>query len=175
MIVKENLSSDFKFYKKSLGKLKEFNNKDLSENDLIEIFSLIGINQYIDSYVIELIIENKAKLLSSRLKDLIKNSIELKDQSSNKIYTYLDLLVELNYNVLSTELLQQLFEKHKLDNDIISLLLDYWQKFNCKLDSEFLYAIIENDYPDTIKLQALRLSHYLYNLDNLAIKDLSYL
>ena len=134
--------------------------KNLEEQDIYDLCSFLGENQYLDRFVVDAILKlfnNSTKIV---LGDNIKNIITKKKYNSQKLYHIIDLCIECNMDILDHKDLSYMILKYRLDLDVLSILIDYLYSFKKSGFKEIIYDLLKCEYPDTIKMQLLNLIVY---------------
>lgn len=140
---------------------------DCMEKNLEKLFSILGENAYLDRYIVDCILNDMDKITNQILERVMEEIILKREYNNEKIYHIIDLGIELNLDVVKDADITFILEKYKLDFDIISILIEYIEKFESHISEIKVYELLEFDYPENIKVQILTL---FFNFNG--IKDL---
>lgn len=139
--------------------------KTLEKKEIAELFLYLGEDPYCDRLIVDLILKFFAPPVKETIKENINEIIFKNKYSDEKLYHLLEIAIECRINNLEDRDLALLFEKHKLNLDLLSILLDYLNEFRKMGFKEQLDHLLEDDYPEIIKMQILNV---LVNLHSTA-------
>lgn len=157
--VDTNKEIDSKEYE-LINKIQTINKIEFDDNlegNPYRILSFLGDEKHLDSYIVNLILKKYKKLTKAALEKAIKTIFyeDLKDDI--KIYHLLDICIECDIALLVKEDIDSLLKEYKTNFDIVSIVLEYLHKFDLLEFMEDVYSLLEEKYPDSIKLQILDL------------------
>lgn len=136
--------------------------KKLDEKEVDELLSFLGEHSTIDRFIVDTVI----KLFNDENKQIIENKTKeiLGEQQydNQKLYHVLDICIECSIDILSDGDILLMLQKYKQDLEVISILMDYMDRFNREGFQDHLSALLAMDYPDSIKIQAVNVLRKLY-------------
>lgn len=138
---------------------------DLEEADIDEMFLLLGENQYLDRYIVDIILKFYDNSIKHNIEKNIIYTIANEKYNSQKLYHLLDICIECYMDILKDSDLLYMLDKYKMDLDLICILIDYMDSFNRAVSKDSILALLEEDYPDNIKIQLLNLMANSYSLE----------
>ncbi|MDE0581466.1 glycosyltransferase family 4 protein [Planococcus sp. A6] len=152
------LNSDESRVVKQIRAIKQLElDKQLGEKEIDELLSFLGEHPTTDRFIVDAVLrlfnDESKQLLEAKIKELLVNQ----QYDSQKLYHVLDLCIECGIDMLSNEDISFMLERYKQDWEIVSLLLDYLDRFERQGFKDLIYELLELDYPDGIKIQALNL------------------
>ncbi|MBT2571803.1 glycosyltransferase family 4 protein [Planococcus sp. ISL-110] len=140
--------------------------KKLGEKEIDEWILFLGEHSSTDRFIVDTVLtlfnDEIKQLVEEKTKDLLLK----KRYDSQKLYHVLDICIECGIDSLSDSDILFTLEKYKLDLEIISILLDYLDRFKRQGFKEHLYKLLTLDYPDSIKIQGINLLRNLYSIEN---------
>ncbi|HSP23143.1 MAG TPA: glycosyltransferase family 4 protein [Planococcus sp. (in: firmicutes)] len=162
----KTINSDERRWKEQIRTLKQLERKKkLGEKEIDELLSFLGEHPSIDRLVVDAVL----KLFNDEIKQLVekktKDLLLEKRYDSQKIYHVLDMCIECGLDILSDDDIVFTLQKYKLDLEIISILVDYMDRFNRQGFKDHLYELLTLDYPDSIKIQAINVLRNLYSME----------
>ncbi|NLY36315.1 MAG: glycosyltransferase family 4 protein [Tissierellia bacterium] len=140
---------------------------NLTEEDISGLCSFLGNNPYIDRYIVDTILKFFDSDTKEKLEKRIKYLISQRENNPQKLYHILDICIECTMDVLEDSDLSFMLKKYSLDFDMISILLDYMDRFNRDGFKDCIYKLLTLEYPDNIKYQILNLLVDLYSMEKL--------
>ena len=163
-----NISINQQIIVDHLRKFRDWNFVDkLKEEDTIEMMSALGENEYLDSYISEIIINCYKNSKETYITKIITSAAKNREYNDLKLYHILDICLECNIDCLDKDELIYLIEKYKYNYDMLTILIDYISTFELADLKIYIYDLMGNDYPDNIKVQLLDLVQKLYSLEEL--------
>lgn len=169
-MIEENkiLDLDKSLLREKLKQIESIESKELLEEpDLKEIIGLLGENQYLDRYIVDIIRKNYKSMNKQSLKLRITSEILENKDKDLKLYHLLDISLEYNIKTIDKKILLELLESYSSNLDLLSLLLEYIYKFKIEGLKTLMEGLLNLDYPDNIKLQILESIAYLYGAESL--------
>lgn len=140
-------------------------NKQLSEKEIDELLSLLGEHSTTDRFIVDAVLtvfnDEVKQIVERKTKDVLVNH----QYDNQKLYHILDLCIECGMDSLSDGDISFMFEKYKQDLEIMSLLLDYLERFNRQGFKDLLRELLASDYPDGIKIQGINLLRSVYPME----------
>lgn len=136
--------------------------KKLGEKEIDELLSFLGEHSTIDRFIVDTVI----KLFNDETKQIIENKTKeiLGEQQydNQKLYHVLDICIECSIDILSDGDILLMLQKYKHDLEVISILMDYMDRFNRQGFQGHLSALLAIDYPDSIKIQTVNVLRKLH-------------
>jgi len=137
-------------------------NKQLGEHEVDELLSFLGEHPTTDRFIVDVVLhlfnDDNKQLVERKIKDVLVDQ----QSDSQKLYHVLDLCIECDLDMLSDDDILVMLEKYELDLEIISILLDYMERFNKQGLKDAIYKLLATDYPDGIKIQGINVLMKLY-------------
>lgn len=129
--------------------------KKRGEKEIDELLSLLGEHAFIDRLIVDTVLkffnDEMEQIVEGKIKDLLLNQ----RYDHQKLYHVLDICIECGIDVLSDDDILLMLQKYKQDFEIISILMDYMDRFNRRGFQDHLSALLAMDHPDSIKIQAV--------------------
>ena len=117
-----------------LQKLKDWGfKKILKAEDICEMLSALGDNDYLDRYISDIIINFFKNSEKTILENFIHIIINDRKYSDTEFYYLLDICIECNIKILDEDELLFILDKYKMEYDILSILIEYISIF--KIDN----------------------------------------
>ena len=139
--------------------------KKLGEKEIDELFSFLGEHSSTDRFIVDAVL----KLFNDEIKQIVEEKTKdlLLEQryDSQKLYHVLDICIECGLDSLSDNDILFMLQKYTLDLEIISILLDYMDRFKRQGFKDHIYKLLALDYPDSIKIQGINLLGNLYPME----------
>ncbi len=162
-----NASISVKVFTRNIQKIKKMElDCDLDEQNIKDLFSMLGGNAYIDRYAVDLLLKGFEKALESVYVQNIKGILSREEYNNQKLFHIVELCMECKLDLLEKSMLSTLIEKGKTDLDLLSILIEYISLFKKEGFKEQVLSLLELEYPQTIKLHMLELLTNLYGMDN---------
>lgn len=137
-------------------------NKQLGEQEVDGLLSFLGEHPTTDRFIVDAILhlfhDDNKQLIERKIKDLLVNQ----QYDSQKLYHVLDICIECGRDMLSDDDILVMLEQYELDVEIVSILLDYIDRFNRQEFKDAIYKLLAMDYPDGIKIQGINALMNLY-------------
>ncbi|MBT2582968.1 glycosyltransferase family 4 protein [Planococcus sp. ISL-109] len=137
----------------------------LGEKEIDELLSFLGEHSTTDRFIVDAVLnlfdDEIKQIVEEKTKDILVNQ----QYDSQKLYHVLDLCIECDLDMLSDDDILVMLQKYELDLEIISILLDYLDRFNRQGFKDAIYKLLAFDYPDSIKIQGMNLLMNLYPLE----------
>lgn len=125
----ENIEKGFDFLAK-LKRIFEYDQKGvLNRQEIEELLSSLGENDYMNAAIRELFIKNRALVCEEVFVHKIIVLLSKEDVADSVIYTLLDSAIECEGPWVDKELLLDLLERQALTLDTFSLMIDYVHHF----------------------------------------------
>ncbi|MBV1756887.1 MAG: glycosyltransferase family 4 protein [Dethiosulfatibacter sp.] len=134
-----------------------YTKETVNEDQIIQVLSYLGENDYIDRYIVGLLIKHKAFLAESKLSGIFMNMLIDTENSSYKLCHLLDICIECDCSFLEGENLKNVFRQYENDFDGLSMLIEYMAHFRIDDFANTLLDQLTHDYPESIKLQIVDL------------------
>lgn len=134
-----------------------YTNEAITEDQIIQVLSYLGENEYIDQYIVGLTIKHKAFLSGSALSRLLVNMLIDPQNTSHKLCHLLDICIECDCPLLKGERLENVFRQYENDFDGLSMLIEYMTHFRIDDFADALLDHMDHDYPENIKMQIIDL------------------
>ncbi len=151
-----------------LQKLKDWGfKKILKAEDICEMLSALGDNDYLDRYISDIIINFFKNSEKTILENFIHIIINDRKYSDTEFYYLLDICIECNIKILDEDELLFILDKYKMEYDILSILIEYISIFKIDNFKNNIYNMLEYESPDNIKIQLLDLLSELYSVREL--------
>lgn len=151
---------------------KSYTDEDASEDQIIHILSYLGENDYLDRYIVDLVIKHKDFVSGGQLNKILIHMLIDPQNTSHKLCHLLDICIECDCPLLDGERLQNVFRQYEDDFDSLSMLIDYMTHFQiCDL-MDVLLDYLDYDYPENIKMQIIELLLHCCNLEEKNISQL---
>lgn len=169
----KNLSRDKKVYGEKISQISTMDSKKkIDKSEIGKLFLLLEEGTYLSRYAVDLLIASytmdSKEIYAENLKTLILN----KNTNQNKLYHLIEICIECQIDCLVDHDLSYLLKVHTADYDVLSTLISYIQVFKRDKFKEDIYALIQSNYPETLKFQMIELLIDLYSLEDL---DLDFL
>ncbi|MDE4084523.1 glycosyltransferase [Planococcus maritimus] len=136
--------------------------QQLSESEINEWISFLGEHPTTDRFIVDAVLNALDGETKQILEGKIKALLASQDYDSQKLYHVLDICIECGIDSLSDGDLSFMLEKYQQDLEIISLLLDYMERFSRKGFQDAISKLLASDYPDSIKIQGINLLKNVY-------------
>lgn len=168
--INENKSKTINFrerlFIKQIRTIKQIERKKkLGEKEIDGLCSFLGEHSYIDQFIVDTIL----KLFNDDIKHIVEKKIKYlisqQQCGSQKLYHLVDICIECNLDILNDTDIVFILQKYKLDLDIVSILLDYMDRFKRQGFKDLMYNLLTLDYPDTIKIQIVNVLVNLYSIE----------
>lgn len=134
-----------------------YTNEAITEDQIIQVLSYLGENDYIDRYIVGLTIKHKALLSGSALSRLLVNMLIDPQNTSHKLCHLLDICIECDCPLLKGERLENVFRQYENDFDGLFMLIEYMTHFRIDDFADALLDQMDHDYPENIKMQIIDL------------------
>lgn len=157
----ETIVNDFKIILQLHAK------KDITETDIIGVFSYLGQNDYLDRYIENTIIENCHVLTKGGFDEKVLCFLSKSNKKQSTIVVLIDSLIECNRNALSKETIVDILKDYRKQATIFSIVIDYLYHFKVDGFKQDIYDWLKEDYPINIKIQLIDLLVELYSLESL--------
>lgn len=143
---------------KRIKNIKKIDSKRIfKEKDINELFLLLGENIYLDRFIVDVSLKCLDESTKVFFEKNIIDIIGMKKYNNQKLYHILDICIECDLDILEDDDLLYIFEKHKLDLDLISILIDYLDVFKRYGFKDYIVDLLECNYHENIKIQILNL------------------
>lgn len=157
------INSDEQRVVKQIRTIKQLElNEQLGEQEVDELLSFLGEHPTTDRFIVDAILhlfhDANKQIIERKIKDLFVNQ----QYDSQKLYHVLDLCIECDMDILSDNDILSMLQKYELDIEIVSILLDYIDRFNRQEFKDAIYKLLAMDYPDGIKIQGINALMNLY-------------
>lgn len=139
----------------------------LTQEEMIDLLKYLGTNIYINSYVVELFIKNKALFGTAIFKTELAKRLKKPELVDEVVYALIDSCIECDYDFVSEDLLLSLLKSEGLSLDTFSLIINYIHYFHIVGFKQAIYSWLKKDYPITIKLQLIDVLVEFHSVDEL--------
>ena len=140
-------------------------NKQLGEKEIDELLSFLGEHSTTDRFIVDAVLKLSNDEMEHIVERKIKDVLATQQYDSQKLYHVLDLCIECGIDILNDDDVLLMLQKYKQDFEIISILLDYLERFNRQGFKDAIYELLRLDYPDGIKIQGINLLRSLYPME----------
>lgn len=152
----------------NLRKLSNWGHEtNLKYNDICDMISALGDNEYLDRYISEIIINFFKNSEKINLDEIISSILVKREYNDLKLYNILDICIECNINALDKDELIILLDRYKKDYDLLTILIEYISTFKVLSLKKQIYELLKDQYPDNIEIQLLDLVKSMYSIDEL--------
>ncbi|MFC4714181.1 glycosyltransferase family 4 protein [Planococcus dechangensis] len=136
--------------------------KKLGEQEINGWISFLGEHPTTDRFIVDAILKLSNDEMKQIVEGKIKDLLATQQYDSQKLYHVIDLCIECGMDLLSDDDILLMLEKYKQDLEIISILLDYMDRFNRQGVKDSIYQLLAFDYPGGIKIQGINVLRSLY-------------
>lgn len=131
--------------------------EEITEDKIIHVLCYLGENDYLDRYIVGLLIKHKVLVSGSELSRILMNMLIDTENSSYKLCHLLDICIECDCSLLKGESLKNVFRQFENDFDGLSMLIEYMTHFRIDDFVDSLLDQLNYDYPESIKMQIIDL------------------
>lgn len=146
---------------KRIKRIQTIDLNTISINHIYELFLILGDDKYLDRYIVDRLLnlskDDSMDLLKSVIKDIISN----RKYKGQNLYHLLEICIECDMHILSNRDVFFILEEYRMDLDVISVLIDYLDRFKLEGLEEKIYELLKEAYPDNLKIHLLT-----YIIDN---------
>lgn len=138
-----------------------YRSTDIVEDQLIEVLNDLGENAYLDRYIVNLIVKNADCLSGERLSSKLRSMLEDRNCTPDRLCNLMDICIECNEHILDCGSIKNMLHRYVNDFDAVSILLDYMYHFNICEISDHLLVLLDEEYPENIRIQIMDSFIYL--------------
>jgi glycosyltransferase involved in cell wall biosynthesis len=149
-----------------------YTDDNIREDQIIHILSYLGENDYLDRYIVGLIVKHKALVSEGQLNKMLIHMLIDAQNTSHKLCHLLDICIECDCPLLEGERLHNVFHQYVEDFDSLSMLIEYMTHFRVDDFADTLLDCLNHDYPENIKMQIIELLLHCCNLEEKNISQL---
>ncbi|EDP67908.1 hypothetical protein CAT7_08540 [Carnobacterium sp. AT7] len=146
--------------------------KELEESELIKGLAYLGQNDYLDRYLVKLVMDNNNLLTQEGFDKEVINLLSKEKTNGAIVYALIDSCIECGRDVLTKEMVGNLVTYHIKQLDVFSIVIDYLYHFKVEGFESIIYEWLKEDYPINIKIQLIDLLVELYSLEKLNYEDI---
>lgn len=149
-----------------------YTDEDIREDEIIHILCYLGENDYLDRYIVGLIIRYKSYVSGGQINKILINMLVDPQNTSHRLCHLLDVCIECDCQLLEGEGLHNVFHQYEKDFDGLSMLIEYMTHFRVDDFADTLLDCLNHDYPESIKMQIIELLLHCCNLEEKNIRQL---
>lgn len=141
--------------------------KEIQEKELIKGLAYLGQNDYLDRYIVTLVMDNHFLLTQEGFDKVVIELLSKEKTNEAIVYALVDSCIECGRDVLTKEMVENLVTYHTKQLDVFSIVIDYIYHFKVEGFELTIYEWLKEDYPINIKIQLIDLLVELYSLEKL--------
>lgn len=126
-----------------------------SDEAIIPVLSALGEDLYLDRYIVGLVVKHKAQVVGGRLQNVLLTMLCDPKNTVQRLAHLLDICMECNVPLLNGDSLQKVYLQYGHDLDALSILIEYMRYFSIDGFADSLYASLNEDFPENIKMQMI--------------------
>lgn len=130
-------------------------NKKLGDTEIDELLAFLGQHPTTDRFIVDAILTLFNDEIKPTIERKIKDLLVTRKVDSQKLYHIVDLCIECELDLLSDDDIGSMLQQYGQDFEIVSILLDYVERFNKQGTIDVLTKLLALDYPDSIKIQGM--------------------
>ncbi|MDP3387165.1 MAG: glycosyltransferase family 4 protein [Eubacteriales bacterium] len=151
---------------------KLYADENITEDQIIHILCYLGENDYLDRYIVGLLIKHKTFVSGNGLSGILIKMLIDPQNTYQKLCHLLDICIECDCPLLKGENLQNVFHQHENDFDGLSMLVEYMIHFHIDDFADALLDYLGHDCPENIKMQIIDLLLHCCHLDEKNVSQL---
>lgn len=132
---------------------------EIGQDQIAESLNYLGENAYLDRYIVDLIIKNHNlhTQVKAVLKDMLYVKLHERKLGTDVLCSIMDICIECNVLLEDDGWMNIALKQFENDFNAVSILVDYMYHFEVSEHAEQLLALLDQDYPDSIKIQIVEL------------------
>lgn len=136
--------------------------KQLGEKEIGGLLSFLGKHATTDRFIVDALLALSDDEIKKTIEEKTKAILDNEQYDNQKLYHLVDLCIECGLDVLSDQDISAMLQQYEADLEIVSILLDYLERFNRQGFKDALYQLLDSDYPNGIKVQGLNVLMNVY-------------
>lgn len=151
---------------------KLYTDQDIREDQIIHALGYLGENDYLDRYIVGLIIKYRIFVAENELSSTLISMLVDLENTSQRLCHLLDICIECDRPLIQGEKLQIVLRRFENDYDGLSMLIEYMMHFQMVEFANDMLDYLGHDYPENIKMQIIEFLLRCCNLDEKNIRQM---
>lgn len=131
------------------------NDEHVSEEAFLRLLAQVGNHLYLNRYMIDLVVRQKAQLLHRNTQNVFVAMLTDENNNPQRMACLLDVCIECALPLLSIDHLYTALDMYRNDYELFSVLLEYVYHFAITDCADYLYGLLGEDLPENIVMQII--------------------